>query len=165
DDKNPLVYFLFFFLGYLLGSKVQYYQAIERDWPVALSLVIIFEILRQTLNFEAAPWSLSWVLFGLMIQTNRWLWVLALLGLARRFLTSHGPMLRYLSQAAFPIYILHLPLNTLVGYFVIKLPVNIGLKYLLIVLVTNILAFAIYEIVKHIGPLRFLLGMKSNSKI
>jgi hypothetical protein len=61
-----------------------------------------------------------------------------------------------------------LPLNTLVGYFVIKLPVNIGLKYLLIVLVTNILAFAVYEIIKPIGLLRFLLGMKvraGNNKI
>lgn len=165
DDKNPLVYFLFFFLGYLLVSDVQYYQAIERDWPVALTLVIIFEVLRQTLNFEAVPWSLPWILFGLMIQTNRWLWVLALLGLGSRFLNSGGPMLRYLSQAAFPIYILHFPLNTLVGYFIIKLPVNIGLKYLLIVLVTNILVFAIYEIIKLIGPLRFLLGMKSNPKL
>jgi peptidoglycan/LPS O-acetylase OafA/YrhL len=168
DDKNPLVYFLFFFLGYLLVSDDQYYQAIERDWPVALALVIIFEALRQTLNFEAAPWSLPWILFGLMIQINRWLWVLALLGLGRRFLNSGGPLLRYLSQAAFPIYILHLPLNTLVGYFVIKLPVNIGLKYLLIVLVTNILAFAVYEIIKPIGLLRFLLGMKvraGNNKI
>ncbi len=162
DDKNPLVYFLFFFLGFLLVTDDRYFEAIDRDWPVAVVLVVIFESLRQILHFYAAPWSLPWVLFGLMVQFNRWLWVLALLGLAHRFLTFGGTVLRYLSEAAFPVYILHLPLNTLVGYFVIKLPTNIGVKYILIVLVTNVITFATYEMIKLNGPLRFLFGMKTS---
>jgi surface polysaccharide O-acyltransferase-like enzyme len=163
-DKNPLYYFLVFFLGYLLVSGERYQAALDRVAPFALSLGIVFEILRQTWRLYMAPWSPTWIAFGIIENLNRWLWVVALLGLGHYFLNHRGKILAYLSEAAFPFYILHLPIDTLVAYFIIRLPVGVAPKYLLIVVLTTILTFAIYEAVKRVAPLRFFMGLKPSNR-
>jgi glucan biosynthesis protein C len=160
DDKNPLYYFTVFFLGYLLATGERYQDALDRATPFALSLGIVFEILRQSLRLDMTPWSSTWIAYGVMENLNRWLWVLALLGLGHYFLNRQGRVLAYLSEAAFPFYVLHLPIDTLVAYFIIKLPLGVAPKYLLIVALTMALTFVVYEVVKRVAPLRFFLGLK-----
>lgn len=163
-DKNPLYYLLVFCFGYLLMTAPSYQKAIRRDAPVALLLGVLFEILRQTWHPEFREWSLPWMAYGLLVeQAVRWLWVLAILGFGDRLLRQGGPVLKYLSQAAFPFYLLHLPVNTLVGYLVIRLNAPIALKYLLIVLITVLITLAVCEVVRRVSVLRFLLGIKAGS--
>jgi glucan biosynthesis protein C len=164
DDKNPLYYFTVFFLGYLLATGERYQDALDRATPFALSLGIVFEILRQSLRLDMTPWSSTWIAYGVMENLNRWLWVLALLGLGHYFLNRQGRVLAYLSEAAFPFYVLHLPIDTLVAYFIIKLPLGVAPKYLLIVALTMALTFAVYEAVKRVAPLRFFLGLKPSKR-
>jgi glucan biosynthesis protein C len=164
DDKNPLYYFTVFILGYLLVTSERYQDALDRAAPFALSLGIVFEILRQSWRLYMAPWSPAWIAYGVMENLNRWLWVVALLGLGHYFLNRRGKILAYLSEAAFPFYILHLPIDTLVAYFIIRLPVGVAPKYLLIVTLTMALTFAVYEVVRHITPLRFFMGLKPSNR-
>lgn len=159
-DKNPVVYFLIFFFGFLIMTDESYQKAINRDAPFIFVISIIFEIIQQTIHINSPAWSLPWLLFGLMENLNRWLWVISILGLGHRFIKSGGPALKYLSEAAFPFYILHLPINTLVGYFIIKLPMGVAPKYISIVILTIALDFMVYEILKRMNLFRFLLGMK-----
>lgn len=101
---------------------------------------------------------------GVMENLNRWLWVVALLGLGHYFLNRRGKILVYLSEAAFPFYILHLPIDTLVAYFIIKLPLGVAPKYLLIIGLTAALTFTVYEALKRIAPLRFCMGLKPSKE-
>lgn len=159
-DKNPFYYFAVFCLGYLLASDARYPAALKRDAPVALALGLLFAVLRQVWQPHFALWSLPWIGYGLMEQATRWFLVLALLGWGQRGLQRGGKVLRYLSEAAFPFYILHLPITTLVGYFVIRLELPIGFNYLLIVVVSTGLTFGVYELARRVPVLCFLLGMK-----
>lgn len=159
-DKNPLYYFTTFCLGYLLMTGPGYQKAVDRSAWGALLLGIIFEIVRQTGYPDFREWSLPWIGIGLMEQSIRWLLVLAILGLGRRWLSKGGRALAYLSEAAFPFYLLHLPVNTLVGYLVIRLDTVIAVKYLLIVTLTMLITFGLYELARRAAPLRLLLGMK-----
>lgn len=65
----------------------------------------------------------------------------------------------YLTKASFPVYILHMPVLVVTGFFVLKLPVGVAGQFLLIVLISLIAAFLIYEIVKRVPVLRFFLGI------
>jgi peptidoglycan/LPS O-acetylase OafA/YrhL len=162
-DKNPVYYFFMFGIGYLLMTAPNYQKAIDRDAPVALVLGIVFEILRRTWHPQFTEWSLPWIGYGLMEQSVRWLWVLAILGFGHRSFKKGGRVLRYLLEVAFPFYILHLPITTLVGYFVIRLDTLVAVKYLLIVGLALLSTFGVVELMSRIAPFRFLLGMKSRS--
>ncbi|MFN2272373.1 MAG: acyltransferase, partial [Anaerolineae bacterium] len=88
-------------------------------------------------------------------------WLIAILGFGRRWLSRGSRLLSYLSEASYPFYILHMPINTIVGYFVIQWPVGIAIKYLVINVVTILATYTVYEVlVKRTQVTRFLFGMK-----
>jgi peptidoglycan/LPS O-acetylase OafA/YrhL len=91
--------------------------------------------------------------------------VFVILGFGNKFLSHPSKILSYLSRSSFPIYILHLPINTFVGYFIIKTNLGLSLKFFLIVLLTTLVSFAAYEVIRRIDLLCFLLGIKTGNKL
>lgn len=72
-----------------------------------------------------------------------------------------GGMHAYLSKAAYPIYLLHMPVNTAAGWLVLNLPLPAVVQFLIIVIVTTSGTLLIYEfVVRRLSPLRFCFGMK-----
>jgi glucans biosynthesis protein C len=161
-DMNPVYYFFLFLFGYLLMTDARYQKAIDRDWPVMLFLAVLFEVLRQTWNPAFAEWSLPWILRELAMQLNRWVWVLAILGIGHRWLNRGGKVLKYLSEAAYPFYILHFLILTGVSYFIVQVQAAILVKYLLIISITYASTFLVYEGARRVALFRFLLGMHRN---
>jgi uncharacterized protein (DUF2147 family) len=90
-----------------------------------------------------------------------WCFVLAAMGLGRRFLNFGNATLHYLSEAAFPVYILHQAAIVVPGYFLVRLPLGFAAKFLLVLTVSVLLTFAIYHfIVRELPAARFLFGMR-----
>ena len=85
--------------------------------------------------------------------------IITLLGIGQSKLNVHNRLSDYLTHASFPVYILHMPILVVAGFFVLKLPVGVAGQFSLIVLISFILTFLIYEIIKRILVLRFFLGM------
>jgi peptidoglycan/LPS O-acetylase OafA/YrhL len=167
DDKNPIHYFLLFCLGGLLFCNERLQQILDRDWPLYALLAALgitaYVGMRGTLY---SPWSAGWILFNLIFHFSRWASVTALLGAGHRWLNADSPALRYASEAAFPFYILHLPVDTLIGFWVIRLSLPVGLKYSLIVLLTILATLAIYEtFVRRIPIMRFFFGVKARQPV
>jgi peptidoglycan/LPS O-acetylase OafA/YrhL len=160
--QNPVYYIVVFICGYLLATDDRYAAAITRDWPVYLALGIVLEAMRQSGTLYAPDGSLADTLGFFARYLNSWVWVLALLGLGRRFLNRPTRALAYLSEASFPFYILHMPVLTLVTYFLVRIDAAVSLKYALIVLASFAVTFLAYEIARRIAPLRFLLGIKTH---
>ena len=161
-DKNPIVYFLFFFLGFVIMTGEGYQKAIHRDWVYYLPLAALFEVLRHLLP-DYPDGTALWAVKGLMETTNRLIMVLALLGLGYRFLNRSGKAQKYLTEAAFPVYLLHLPVATLVAFFVIRMQAGVAVKYILIITTATLLSFLLYDLFRRVGFLRFLLGMKKKN--
>lgn len=162
DDKNPLVYFLIFILGYIVMTREEYQGAIDRDMLIYFIIGVVFEIIEQCTSNSFPEWSIGWICYNLMVIANRLAWIFAFAGLGHQFLNRPSKVLSYLSKASFPVYILHLPVNTAVGYFIVKADISIGLKTLLIIVLTMVFTFACYEIVRRFKLFCFLLGIKQN---
>jgi peptidoglycan/LPS O-acetylase OafA/YrhL len=93
-----------------------------------------------------------------------WCFVVAFLGGAYRFLGFSNAALRYLSESAFPIYILHQVGIVLVGYFVIQLSAGIAVTYAALLVSSVVATMTVYHcVVRPLPPLRFLLGMKPHA--
>lgn len=83
------------------------------------------------------------------------------MGFGKRFLNRGGRFITYASEAALPVYIIHLPMVVIVGFYVIKFDLPIVVKYFLIVILSLISPVFLYEIaVKRFNFFRFFLGLK-----
>lgn len=92
--------------------------------------------------------------------TNLYLWlaVLAILGCGRRFLNRENAFTRYMTRASFGLYILHYPVLLSVCYLLqsyCALPAL--LLYGIALAAELVLTFALYEAVRRIPVIRFLV--------
>ncbi|MBX3084748.1 MAG: acyltransferase family protein [Anaerolineae bacterium] len=165
-DKNPFYFLGLFILGFLIMVDDSITATIDRLTPWALVIGVVAAGLYMAPNlFSGVPYPQRdtpvYIAWSLAFDVARWTWVLALMGLGHRLLNRDSAVLRYTNEAAYPIYILHLPVNTVVGYFIVRMDASIGVKYVLINLFTFVFTFAVYDvIVKRIPLLRLLFGMK-----
>jgi surface polysaccharide O-acyltransferase-like enzyme len=98
---------------------------------------------------------------GILGVFSRWVWVIAFLGLGHRFLNRTNRVLCYLSEAIYPLYILHYLILGLIGYYIAALNWPVELKYLTILSLTIAATLLAYEfLVKRTNVTRFLFGMK-----
>jgi peptidoglycan/LPS O-acetylase OafA/YrhL len=91
-------------------------------------------------------------------------WIFTALGFAFEYLNRPGKTLRYLSQGAYPIYILHMIFLYAASYFLFPLHISAVAKFLLIITITFVGCFGSYELlVRRINVLRLAMGLKRKS--
>lgn len=166
DDWIQFAFYLVYFVyGYLVFAVPGMPRAIVRHGWVALALGAIGFGLAltqaSTLTIDPLNYSLGYVAGWPIRGLVGWLLVVAILSMALLRLGFTNGLLRYLNDAAFPIYVLHMPVVTLVGVYVISLGIPWELKFALIIVVAAILTVALYELaVRRIGVMRALFGLK-----
>jgi|GEM_PF-453540 len=164
-DKNPLVYFAVFFIGFLLATDDRYQKAINRDKWIYLILSMVFIYLKFNIPDTFEPGSPVWCIYGIFDTSTRLVSVFALLGLANKFINKNTRVLDYLSKASFPVYVIHMLINTMVGFCIIKLNIIPEIKYILIVLITFAACFLIYELIKRIEFWCYIFAIKPVQKL
>ena len=158
DWANIAYYSVFLVAGFLLACHPALERLVQREWKrsLALSLGATAVLLLAVLGVIGSS---TVLLVGSAVAG--WCFVVAFVGLAHRFLTASSPTLHFLSESAFPVYVLHQAAIVLPGYFLIRLPMGIGAKFVLLLLLSVSLTLAAYQwLVRPFAVPRFLLGMK-----
>ncbi len=92
---------------------------------------------------------------------NSWFWVVALLGLGRRYLNFNNSLLQYASEAAYPFYILHQTIVVAIAFYVVHWNISITKKFLVISTASLVATIVLYDLlVKRNNIVRFLFGLK-----
>ena len=150
-------FMILFLFGYYILSEESILQKLQQCRFVSLVISVLSGSLYTYLycfeNIRNVWITGLYVFYG-------WTTIIMLLGIGRSRLNFHNRVSIYLTQTSFPVYILHMPILVVVGFFSLKLPIGVAGQFLLIVLISFIATFLIYEIVKRIPVLRFFLGMK-----
>lgn len=110
-----VAYGLAFLGGWALHRQPVLLSALTRRWPLNLAIAIVASgACFHQLGFAPPPLpagdDLATWRYAFAYVTASWAWSLALIGLALRFLNGHSPVRRYLADASYWIYIVHLPL-------------------------------------------------------
>jgi len=159
DWANFSYYSLYFILGFVLAQVPGLEAAVHREWKRA-GLIGVGALLLMVPTGGGTPVAI--VLNRALSGVAGWCCVVAWLGVAARFLDFSNRALRYLSESAFPVYILHQLGIVVVGYFVIQLSAGIGIKFLLVLVGALVATLSVYHcLVRPAPPLRFLFGMKA----
>ena len=158
DWANVAYYSVFLVAGFLLACHPALERLVAREWKRSLAVAGLATavLLMAVLGVLRSPIVL---LVGSAVAG--WCFVVALLGIGQRFFTGSGPALAYLSESAFPVYVLHQAGIVLPGYFIVRLPLGIAAKFGLLLAVSVAVTLAAYQwLVRPFAMSRFLLGMR-----
>ena len=89
-------------------------------------------------------------------------WILGVFGFGYRFLNKPSNLLKYLSQAAYPIYIIHMIWIYLASYYFFQLEMNTWHQLIIVSVITFLGSFISYHyIIRPIKWIRPLFGLKT----
>lgn len=160
-----LLYLFVFVFGFIFYADARFVQAVRRERGLALGLGAIGWLAMQwAFAARAAPQpedTVRYIIFTLLNTYISWLWIIFFLALAVSFFTRSVALLPFLNDSAYPVYVLHMPVLTIVGYDVVRWPVGMAAKYVIITLVTALITLGLYAaLIRPNRALRFLFGMK-----
>jgi glucan biosynthesis protein C len=153
-----------FLLGAVLARAHGTWTAMYRVRWLALGLAVASWALLVLELLPARNAGLpAGLLRPILYSTQQWCAIVAVLGFARRHLTQDGPARRYLTDAVFPIYLLHQTFTILLARALAPAQLAPGVEAMLLVFGTFALCFASYECVRRVRWLRPSFGLKTFS--
>ena len=158
DWANIAFYTVFLVAGFLLAAHPAMEELVGREWKrsLAVGIGVTLLLLLAVLGVFSAP---AILLVGSAVAG--WCFVVAFVGFARRSLTAPSPALVYLSESAFPVYILHQTAIVVPGYFIVQWSLGIAAKFELLLLLAVAVTLSVYHwLVRPFAVPRFLLGMR-----
>ena len=172
---NDLAYFSYnliaFLLGYIIYLDKRMADVIDnhlRLWIYLWSLSTVLMVAILPGDFAAVffnpIFSGKYFVYSLLAGLNIWSWLLATLGIARKYLSFSNRFLSYMSRASYHYFILHLVVLFVVGYFTPR-PEGVIAEFVLLTFLTFVGTEVCYEFIfKRIAILRFLFGLKTKIK-
>ena len=160
---NFIYYFVFFVLGYVIMTDERFAERAERyRWLATIAGLALAEFSVLTADFRHSfpdP-SLERTGLTLLLFGSVWLVIVGALGLGRRYLDRPSKALSYLGEASYPVYILHQTVIVVLAWYVVRLPGPWALQWFALLALSVAATFGVYEVVRRVGVLRFLFGMK-----
>lgn len=139
--------FIFVAIGDAFWTSVVQMRNISLIIALALYLVRLIYYDLSSPNYLSSIESMSWIF--------------SVLGFGYKYLNKPSKVLVYLSQAVYPIYILHMIFLYLGAYLILPLNMSLSVNIVLIILFTFAGCFITYELVRRITLLRPLFGLKN----
>ena len=96
-----------------------------------------------------------------VVAFYQWSALVAVIGFSKAHLSGDSPLRRRLTEAVFPVYILHQTVIVLASQALLPLQLRPAVEGLLIILGTFALSYAGYEFVRRVPVLRPWFGLKA----
>ena len=98
-------------------------------------------------------------------ELQAWTAIVALMGFAHLHLRQNdGPARRTLTEAIFPIYLIHQTIIVVVAYYLAKVGMPIAIEAPILIAITVAGCWLFYDIGRRIPFLRIWIGLRSRSK-
>ncbi len=139
----------FFVLGYFLHHHRDLLPALARNVPYWAALgVILFPLSMVASHFDNGAGGLNSTLhLGAVLANGLCTWTLIYLfiGGAMRYFDRESPWIQYVSQSSYWVYLVHLPLVFLAGWWLLQFDLPAVLKFLLVCGFTAAAAFLTFH--------------------
>ena len=151
------IYFLVYLLGYFVFSHDEI-QAMLGKYHIALLLVAVVMGVSYTIYYFGTNYADTAILRN--IYTNIYLWfaILAILGCGKAWFDKTSKFATYMTKSSFGIYIVHyLPVMLLCYFLKTYATVPVVFIYILAIIGVLIISPAVYELLKRIPIIRYLM--------
>lgn len=158
------IYFTAFLIGYYIFSHDKVQETIEKVRIPMLCLAVIGAVLYAYYYF-GCNYTSDECLKSVMTNLYLWIVILAIMGCSKKYFNQETAFSRYMTKSSFGIYILHYPTLTVTCYtlqYHFHLPAI--WNYIIALVVEMVMTFVIYEVIKRIPIVRYLvLGIKNKA--
>lgn len=160
-----VIYGTAFGLGWLLNTQPKLLRNLERRWLFHLTLAVICTIsnlmmVGVTPVLIPATQDTTKLGYAVLYSLAAWSWVFALIGISLRFLANFSPVRRYIADASYWIYLVHLPLVMALQTLVGKLEWSWMLKFPLILIAAFAILFSSYHLLVRYSFIGVILNGK-----
>ncbi len=148
---------LAFLIGFcfVISGDTFWNMVLKWKWLFLFIAIILYSVRLVIFELKAPNYLMS-------IESCNW--IFAVFGFAYKYLNHPSKILSYLSQAAYPIYIIHMVFLYLGSFLIFPLEIPSILKFIFVIAFTSIGCFVFYEfVIKRIGFLRPLFGLKERT--
>ena len=138
---NTLIYYsIFYIIGWILFiSKHLLHMFMRYDWMTTILAVLVFSI-YFFMNSE-----FSYISHIIINSIMVWLFVFGITGLFIRYASIHSSIMRYISDASYWVYLIHLPLTAIIPGLISDWIIPASLKFLFVLIITSVLCFVSYH--------------------
>ncbi|HEU5291199.1 MAG TPA: acyltransferase [Cyclobacteriaceae bacterium] len=145
-----LLAFFFGFCFVLSGSG--FWNMIMKFKWMFVSIAITLFVIRLLY------WKMNTPLYLLVTESQ--CWVISVFAFAFQYLNRGGNVLAYLSQAAYPVYILHMLFLYLGSMLIFPTTIDVRIQFVLVLLFTLAGCFGAFEVIRRLKWIRLLFGLK-----
>ncbi len=166
-DDRVVHGFYFLLLGYVIGNQTAFWQKTQ-DYRrrllllAVLSYVVVVIVYNTIWLNDAVREQLSplvhVLLLGFVVALT-WGSLLAIFGYAKRYLIQRNKALDYLSEAVLPFYVIHQTAIIVVFANLQSWHLSPIVEALVISVVTVVICFVSYEMIRRVTVLRWLFGL------
>jgi glucans biosynthesis protein C len=150
--------FIAFFVGFcfVFSGNTFWQMIVKWRWLFLMSAITLF-VIRLIYFQQFAPG------YILSIESN--CWIISIFAFGYKYLNRPGKALDYLSQAAYPIYIIHMIVLYASSLVIFSLEIAVQLQFVLVLLSTISGCFILYEfVIRRVNFIRPLFGLKPETK-
>jgi hypothetical protein len=161
DINTFIFYFFFYIVGWVLFKSKQLLESMMRlDWACTISGIILFTVyffVKQSLSYELVILISSFIV---------WLFIFGITGLFIRYGNHHSSRMRYISDASYWVYLVHLSFTAIIPAFLFNWDVPATVKFLTVLTITTFICFSTYHcFVRYSFIGKFLNGKKYSRKL
>ena len=155
NNMALVAYGTVFGFGWLMQRQMDLLGVWKRNWWINLILAFVLTggclwLVGGAPAFVPAAGDWKEVAYACAYSLAMWCWVAGLIGLAMEVFTRHNPVVRYVADASYWIYLAHLPLVMALQAALLKVELPLAYKFPLLLGLTFAILFASYAVmVRH----------------
>jgi glucans biosynthesis protein C len=149
--------FLAFFSGFcfVLSGDGFWKMIVRWRWVFITLAVALFAVRAFVLGAKNPSW---------LLVTESDCWIFSVFAFGHQYLNHKGRVLSYLSEAAYPVYILHMIFLFLGSWLIFPMELPVPVKFFAVLVFTVVGCFGAYEGIRRVGILRPLFGLKMKER-
>ena len=158
-------FFAVFLLGVVLARTPLLWQRMAQLRWLALALALASWLLLIQGSWLRLANGVSLGAVGSAVYSvQQWCAMVAALGFASIYLNHDGPLRRYLTQAVFPVYVLHQTILVGLAYALLPMQLQPGVEGVLLALGTLATSLIGFELIRRLSWVRPLFGLAGKSR-
>jgi Acyltransferase family len=143
DWSNHAVLFVAYVYGFILAGEPTLGAAIDTQWPRLLIIAAVFSAALVVGTWTGVlpgrlppPYVTTYIAFWTIYAGAAWAWMVAVIGIARRWLSGDRPAARYGRAMAYGWYIVHQPVIIAVAFVIVQQKLTLPVKFVLVLVLS-----------------------------